>query len=89
MGENNGQAVHRLPVDQFGEFAAHIQRVAEQHLNACMEYMDNQDFGDESMECPAKAPFDGCNTCIVREVLMVTLDEVVEFVKQHPDEFAG
>jgi hypothetical protein len=71
----------------FEEFAARLQRTAEQHLNACLEAMESWDAGGEA-DSPAHAPFDGCNTCVVREVLMVALDEIYEYVKGHPDEFA-
>ena len=46
-----------------------VQRKAEEHLNACMEAMDD----DEALS-PAYGPFCGCNTCTVREILSVTWD---------------
>lgn len=50
-----------------------VQRKAEAHLNACLEALDAQDAGQPT-ESPASAPFCGCNTCVVREVLIVTYD---------------
>ena len=46
-----------------------VQRKAEDHLNACMEAIDD----DEALS-PAYGPFCGCNTCTVREILSVTWD---------------
>lgn len=58
------------------------QKRAEEHLAKCQEAMWDEN-GDESdgAESPASAPFCGCETCIVREVLYVswaTLQELVE-----------
>ena len=44
------------------------QKVAEAHLGACMESMFAEQEGEEAAS-PASAPFDGCDTCITREVL--------------------
>jgi hypothetical protein len=49
-----------------------IQRAAEEHLIEVERAMD-QDFSDpdrEEIYDPSFAPFCGCTTCIVREVLM-------------------
>lgn len=46
------------------------QRAAELHLAACMEALwAYEEEGDEDVESPASAPFCGCDTCIVREIL--------------------
>lgn len=49
------------------------QRAAELHLAACMEALSEwEELEDGSIieiESPASAPFCGCDTCIVREVL--------------------
>ena len=90
MSSHSGLSV--VPPDEFDEFATRLQGKAERHLNACMEAMDAEEWGSDDedlMESPAYAPFDGCNTCIVREVLFVALDEVTTFVKDHPDYFAA
>lgn len=46
------------------------QKAAEEHLDACWEayWMEEVD-GDEDVISPALAPFCGCQTCVVREVL--------------------
>lgn len=54
------------------DFSQRVQLKAERHLTACFEAMD----GAEETS-PAAAPFDGCPTCIVREVLEVTWDELM------------
>jgi hypothetical protein len=53
------------------EFDRHVQEKALAHLEACLEAED-----DWEAVSPAYAPFDGCYTCIVREVLMVAWDEM-------------
>jgi hypothetical protein len=60
------------------EFNQHVQVKAEAHLAACFDAMEAFDEGDENAESPALAPFDGCPTCTVREVLMVCWDEMYE-----------
>jgi len=60
------------------DFEALVQRKAEAHLDACFEAMDNWEDGDGEMESPANAPFCGCTTCIVREVLMSVWDDLLE-----------
>lgn len=46
-----------------------IQRVAERHLDACMQTID-----EPGVPTPASAPFCGCHTCVVREVLHASYD---------------
>jgi len=43
-------------------------RNASEHLAACMEALDREQ-GGEDVDSPAIAPFCGCETCVVREVL--------------------
>lgn len=45
------------------------QRAAEAHLAACQDAMFAYDEGDEEAESPASAPFCGCDTCMIREIL--------------------
>lgn len=56
------------------------QHKAEAHLEACMDALmaedatpGDEDYGRE-IDSPACAPFDGCTTCIVREVLYAVWD---------------
>jgi hypothetical protein len=53
------------------EFDRYVQEKAHAHLEACLEAED-----DPGAVSPAYGPFDGCYTCIVREVLMVVWDEM-------------
>jgi hypothetical protein len=48
---------------------AAAQRAAEVHLEACLEAMWEYEENGVEVESPASAPFCGCNTCVVREVL--------------------
>lgn len=48
------------------------QQAAERHLAACQEALwaaDQEPDVDKWPETPASAPFCGCDTCVVREVL--------------------
>ena len=68
------------------DFEAQIQRKAEAHLIACFEAMDAwQESADfETEDSPEFAPFCGCTTCIVREVLMSVWDDLVNEIKSDP-----
>jgi hypothetical protein len=64
--DTNGTVDHRL--------AAH--RAAVAHLEACLAHLDQQAEVDAGYleaellgEDPSSAPFDGCEDCLVREVL--------------------
>jgi hypothetical protein len=50
-----------------------VQQIAEKHLAACNEalFAESEDIPDS----PSFGPYDGCDTCIVREVLMSVWDE--------------
>ena len=60
------------------DFDLRVQHKAEEHLNRCFEAEDEP----TEATSPAYAPFCGCMTCIVREVLMVCWDEMMEEVKR-------
>jgi hypothetical protein len=68
------------------DFEAQIQRKAEAHLDACFAEMEAwQERADlETEGSPAFAPFCGCTTCIVREVLMSVWDDLVNEIKSDP-----
>ena len=52
------------------DFGAEAQKAAEAHLAACQEAMFAMEEDVETeVESPASAPFCGCDTCVVREVL--------------------
>ena len=63
------------------DFFERIQTKAENHLEACFEALNAQDEGIE-MDSPAFGPFDGCETCIVREVLSVCWEEMLAEAKR-------
>lgn len=42
---------------------------AEKHLEACYEALNAEEEGEAEIESPACAPFCGCDTCVVREVV--------------------
>lgn len=64
------------------DFGAAAQKAAEAHLAACQEALfEMEEDSGELVESPASAPFCGCDTCMVREVLYAAwtvLDEWVE-----------
>lgn len=47
------------------------QQAAEKHLDACWAALDAHEEGDEAEWPDLAAPFCGCQTCEVREVLHV------------------
>ena len=53
------------------DFEQRVQRKAEAHLTACEEAF----YDEESDEHPWYGPYDGCQTCVVREVLMSVWDD--------------
>lgn len=58
------------------------QAKAEAHLAKCFEALyddesgDSSASGDEPVESPAVAPFCGCDTCQVREILFAAKEEL-------------
>jgi hypothetical protein len=57
------------------DWGALAQQAAEAHLVACEDAMDGeQDSPDPAdwPESPACGPYDGCHTCMVREVLFAS-----------------
>jgi hypothetical protein len=54
------------------DYGLEAQKAAELHLDACREAMEQwEEAGEisEAVESPASAPFCGCQTCEIREVL--------------------
>lgn len=53
------------------DYGAEAQKVAEAHIMACWDwYQDDETVdGHPQGDDPASAPFDGCPTCEVREIL--------------------
>ena len=45
------------------------QKAAEKHMEAVWDAHYAWEEGDETAESPASAPFCGCETCVVREIL--------------------
>lgn len=69
------------PVTLEADYGVQAQRAAESHLQACNEWMewydDGQPAGDlndsgegrPAGDDPSCAPYDGCETCVIREAL--------------------
>lgn len=57
------------------DFETRVQRKAEAHLAACNEALFEEEGGEEEVSSPAFGPYDGCDTCVVREVLMSVWDD--------------
>lgn len=61
---------------RFPSLEERLQRLGEVRLNACYEEMERLEAGEAWPGPPAAcAPFDGCVTCTVREVLDAVWDE--------------
>ena len=64
-----------------------IQQAAEKHLEACQDamfYSEDPEGDREPPEDPSYAPFCGCTTCVVREVLMAAWMHI-RWGKETPD----
>jgi hypothetical protein len=55
-------------------FEQRVQRKAEEHLAACNEALYDEALDTSS---PAFGPYDGCDTCVVREILSVAWDDML------------
>lgn len=58
------------------DWATDVQQKAEAHLAACNEALYEESGGDLNAVSPASAPFCGCDTCVVREVLTIAWSEL-------------
>lgn len=66
------------------DYGKEAQAAAEAHLDAVYEYaFDNS---DPDAEDPAYAPFCGCQTCVVREVLASAWPVIEEWAKSMDEE---
>jgi len=68
-------AVSGEQVELAEDFGAQAQRAAETHLEACWTSFRAEDYEDvETLPpSPSVGPFDGCQTCEVREMLHAAL----------------
>lgn len=67
------------------EIEAQAQRAAEEHLAACQEALyAEEDYGDTDVAAgsPAIAPFCGCDTCVVREILHAAWPFMLELARE-------
>lgn len=57
------------------DYGVQAQRAAENHLQSCNEWMEYYDEGESggaerpAGDDPSFAPYDGCETCVIREAL--------------------
>lgn len=58
-------------------------KAAEDHLQECWESIDNLDVDPETM-----APFCGCTTCEVREILFAAMPHLEKGIRQQIDDEA-
>jgi len=73
------------------------QRVAEAHLGECWRVLwaeegdiePDEDAGEEGLESPACAPFCGCDTCVVREVLYAAWPVLEHYFEGSRTEIVG
>lgn len=71
------------------DWESELQARAEAHLDACIAAEDEWAFHDQSDDddvewphSPAVAPFCGCTTCVVREVLHAAWPLMIEHAMQ-------
>lgn len=55
------------------DFETRVQKLAEEHLAGC-----NEALIDDLPESPALGPYDGCDTCVVREILSIVWEEMLD-----------
>lgn len=65
------------------DYGAEAQKAAEEHLNGCWDWYDQQEYADVLgvPANPASAPFDGCPTCEIREILFAAWPIIEEGVR--------
>lgn len=65
------------------DYGARVHAAAEAHLLACTEAeYTAEDNPDADIPSPASAPYCGCSTCDVREVLHVAWPMIESYVRQ-------
>ena len=55
------------------DWAVQAQRSAEDHMNRVWAHFHGEEQGSEVGDSPAVGPFDGCQTCEVRETLYAAM----------------
>lgn len=71
-------------INEAGDTLYEIGQACEEHLDRCMDsaFLDLEESGDS----PAFAPFCGCNTCVVREVLMTAWPLFLKYMETQSDD---
>lgn len=60
-----------------------IQGKAEDHLVACNKALfEGETENGAGTRSPAFYPYDGCETCVVREVLLAVWDDLMELARE-------
>lgn len=65
---------------------AEAHKAALGHIIACWEAEFDE---DENIENPASAPYCGCETCVVREVLYAAYPHLEKHFKENNDDVHG
>jgi hypothetical protein len=65
------------------DWGALMQEAAELHMAAVNDAYFREEEGEQGVESPAVAPFDGCDTCMTREILAGAWPVIVEMVNYH------
>ena len=66
-----------------GTFAEEMEREVNNMLDALFEATDSEDMDlDDFPETPSGAPFCGCQTCVVREVMVMTTELTARGVRE-------
>lgn len=64
------------------DFGLEAQRAAEEHLSACEAWLWQAEEDIVFAPSPASAPFCGCDTCQVREILFVAWPILLQAAKE-------
>lgn len=69
---------------EFDDPGPRAQAAAEAHLEAVWEaFYEGEDHPERQVLSPASAPFCGCETCIVREILAGAWPVIEEFIQRN------
>lgn len=73
----------RRSATQAPDWGFRMQEAAERHLAAVSEAFCREEEGEAEVDNPAVGPYDGCETCVVREVLAGAWPVMSQMLEYH------
>lgn len=65
------------------DWGMRMQEAAERHISAVSDAYFREENGEQDVESPAAAPYDGCDTCMIREILAGAWPVMAEMLDYH------